>query len=136
MMVRDPHWAFAYWRIEEQRLARLAAGAEAPTLLLRVHETAQAAAFDIPVQLSDSSWYIYLPNDASEYWLELGHSSGGRFHRLASSNRVKTPRESFAGQEPDDNAQQILGLLSALDVLQSPSSGEAIPQRILSSMKD
>jgi hypothetical protein len=136
LMARDPHWAFAYWQIEEKRMLRLAALPDPPPLLLRVHEASAGAAFDIPVQMSDSSWYIYLPNDNSEYCLELGYLAAGRFHHLAASNKVSTPRETFADPEFADAGQQIIGMLSALDVLKSPSSGESIPQRILSSLRD
>jgi hypothetical protein len=136
LMVRDPHWAFAYWQIEDRRMLKIAALTDPPPLLLRVHEASESAAFDIPVQLSDSSWYIYLPNDNSEYWLDLGYQAGGRFHHLASSHRVRTPRETLAESQSSNAGQEVLGLLSALDVLKSPSSGESIPQRILSSLRD
>jgi len=141
LMVRDPHWAFAYWQIEQKRMLKLASQPDPPPLLLRVHEASAASAapaFDIPVQVSDSSWYIYLPDDDGEYWLELGYLSGVRFHHLAASNRVRTPREGFADPQSGDTGagQQILELLSGLDVLNSPSSGAAIPQRIQTSLRD
>jgi hypothetical protein len=144
LMVRDPHWAFAYWQIEQKRMLKILP--DSPPLLLRVHETTAAASagksaetFDIPVQVSDSSWYICLPNDNSEYWLELGYLAGNRFHNLAASNRVRTPRESVADPAPGERSEageQILAMLSGLDVLRSPSSGQSIPQRIMGSSKD
>jgi len=137
LMVRDPHWAFAYWQIEQKRMLRFAD--DPPTMLLRVYEARESSSFDIPVQLSDSSWYIYLPNDNSEYWLELGYLAGARFHPLAASNRVRTPREDFAETRTGENSassERILAMLSGLDVLRSPSSGQPIPQRIQASLRD
>lgn len=144
LMVRDPHWAFAYWQIEQKRMLKMLP--DSPPLILRVNEATAAASpdksaetFDIPVQVSDSSWYIYLPNDNSEYWLDLGYLAGGRFHHLAASNRVRTPRESVADPAPGEGSEageQILAMLSGLDVLRSPSSGQPIPQRIMGSSKD
>ena len=84
-MVRDPHWAFAYWEITNKSLDKLPDKLDNSSLILRVQETesVQQSSFDIPIQLSDSSWYIYLPNQNCSYLLELGIICQGRYRCLA-----------------------------------------------------
>ena len=127
-MVRDPHWAFAYWELDNKTLEKLPDKEENIHLILRVHETESVkhSSFDIPIQFSDSSWYIYLPNQECSYVLELAVVSKGRYSCLASSNRIRTPRESPA-QSPD----YTLELHPDFDPNLGIGGSESIPQRIL-----
>lgn len=127
-MVRDPHWAFAYWELDNNTLEKLSDRAEKIHLILRVHETesVQPASFDIPIQFSDSSWYIYLPDQACSYVLELGFIDRGRYSCLAGSNPIRTPRESFA-QSPDYAGE----MYPDFDPYSGIGASESIPQRIL-----
>jgi hypothetical protein len=127
-MVRDPHWAFAYWELDKKALEKHPDEKDNVHLIVRVHETQsdQPVSFDIPIQFSDSSWYIYLPNQDCSYFLELGLVSRDRYSCLASSNLIHTPRETSA---------QSSGFALELHPDFVPYSGfggsESIPQRIL-----
>jgi len=127
-MVRDPHWAFAYWELDNNSLEKLSGRAEKIHLVLRVHETESVthSSFDIPIQFSDYSWYIYLPEQDCSYSLELGFVAPGRYTCLASSNPIRTPRESFA-QSPDYVAE----MYPDFDPYSGIGGSESIPQRIL-----
>jgi hypothetical protein len=148
-LVRDPHWAFAFWEIDDHDAARLKKSSP-DQVMLRVHDvellqydgSSSNFSFDIPVRPTDSSWYIYLPNENCAYVLELGMLSGRRFTCLARSNVIRTPRETPApaapageGEQPGE-AEILLELMSDLGDLESYSSSEIIPQRILSELKD
>jgi hypothetical protein len=127
-MVRDPHWAFAYWELDNNTLEKLSQRAKEIQLVLRVHEaeSVQPSSFDIPIQFSDSSWYIYLPDQACAYILELGYIDRDRYSPLAGSNPIRTPRESFA-QGPDNAAE----MYPDFDPYSGIGASESIPQRIL-----
>jgi hypothetical protein len=127
-MVRDPHWAFAYWEMDNSTIERLSEKAENADLVLRVNETesVRPSSFDIPIQFSDSSWYIYLPEQDCSYVLELGFMEQGRYRCLASSNPVHTPRESLAWNPDSDR-----DLYPDFDPYSGIGGSESIPQRIL-----
>jgi len=137
LMVRDPHWAYAYWDVEESQALRVRKDAGFEQLVLRVQDLEPGSFFDIPVQWSDSSWYLYLPNQDADYLLELGYLAAGRFRLLARSNRIRTPREALAGADPVEGGSLFLG--GSPEDFAGPSSAmssEAIPQRILSAMRE
>jgi uncharacterized protein len=137
LMVRDPHWAFAYWDVEDAQASRARRDTGFEQLVLRVQDLQPASSFDIPIQWSDSSWYIYLPNQDADYLLELGYLDSGKFRLLARSNPVHTPRESFSGEAPEEAESLFLGVVPvAFAAPSSAMSSEAIPQRILSSMRE
>ena len=137
LMVRDPHWAYAYWDVEDGQAARARRDAGFEQLVLRVQDLQPASSFDIPIQWSDFSWYIYLPNQDADYLLELGYLASGKFRLLARSNQVHTPRESIAGDPPDEAESLFLGISpEAFAAPSSAMSSEAIPQRILSAMRE
>jgi hypothetical protein len=137
LMVRDPHWAYAYWDVEDAQAARARRDAGFEQLVLRVQDLQPSSSFDIPIQWSDSSWYIYLPNQDADYLLELGYMASGRFRLLARSNQVRTPRESIAGDAPEEAESLFLGISpEAFAAPSSTMSSEAIPQRILSAMQE
>ncbi len=139
LMIRDPHWAFAYWDIEAQKAQRVRKDANFEGLVLRVHDCEPSSSFDIPLQWEDSSWYIYLPNADCEYGLDLGYLAAGRFKLLARSNTIRTPRETVVESASGDAQTRALFLgiqPEALNGASSPMSSEAIPQRILSSLRE
>lgn len=136
LMVRDPHWAFAYWDVEDQKAQRVRKDPGFEQLVLRVQDRGPKTFFDIPIQWGDASWYIYLPNPDAEYCLELGYLSSGKFRQLASSEPIHTPRESMLEEQgpPDE-----LFFSTGPTLAGGPSSAlssEAIPQRILSTMRE
>ena len=147
-VVRDPHWAFAFWEIDDHDCARVKKSSS-QQVMLRVHDvelldydgTRSNFSVDIPVRLTDSSWYIYLPNPDCSYVLELGMVSGRRFTCLARSNVIRTPREApvpgalSEGQDPEA-AEVLLELMADVEDFGRYASSEIIPQRILSELKD
>lgn len=140
LMVRDPNWAFAYWEIAEQRQAELMLDQDFGQLVIRVHDVElidfdgsnSNSYFDIPIQLTDSSWYIYLPHPDCAYLFELGLISRQGYRILARSNAIRTPRGARSGprgrEEPD--------ILAMEPVFSIVSSFDAIPQRISARSQD
>jgi len=104
LMVRDPHWAFAYWDIKKTKVREIRSYSDFESLLLRVYEVDKeelsysdtGSSFDIPIQFTDNSWYIYLPDEDCSYFLELSFQSGGRYQVLSRSNIIITPRETMS----------------------------------------
>jgi hypothetical protein len=139
LMIRDPHWAFAYWDIEEQKVQRIREDPNFEQLVLRVNDCQPSTSFDIPIQWEDASWYIYLPNPDCDYSLELGYLSAGRFKLLARSNQIRTPRDSIAVEGQLDERTRSLFFdvqPEALESASSAMSSESIPQRILAAMRE
>jgi len=150
-MVRDPHWAFAFWDLEEKWREKLPIRGEAHHLLLRVCELKDAdpgdskgppavggppiaagnSSFDIPIQPGDSSWYIYLPNQDCRYTLELGVELQGKYTCLARSNSIRTPRDHLA-----DPHGPAFDLVSQSSTYYFDGNSESIPQRILAVGRD
>ncbi len=142
LMVRDPNWAFAYWDMEDHLLEKLKMRPDTSQLVLRVHDVELVdfngcnsnSSFDIPIQLSDASWYIYLPNQNCSYVLELGCITSSKYTCLARSNTIKTPRDSISdsfSQSPGDG-ELPFSLCPELGSFKACASSEGIPQRILS----
>jgi hypothetical protein len=128
-MVRDPHWAFAYWEIADKTLEKLPETEEGHRLILRVHEAQSVrnpSSFDIPIQFGDSSWYIYLPEQDCGYILELGIIVEERYSCIARSNMIHTPREGVA-----QSLEETLQLHGDFDAYYRSGGTWAIPQRIL-----
>jgi hypothetical protein len=139
LMIRDPHWAFAYWDIEGEQGQRVRKDPNFEQLVLRVHDCLPSSSFDIPIQWEDSSWYIYLPNPDYEYYLELGYLAAGRFKLLARSDQIRTPRDAIveAGEQDEHTRSLFFGLQpEALEGASRAMSSEAIPQRILAAMRE
>jgi hypothetical protein len=140
LMVRDPNWAFAYWEIAEQRRAELESEPGLLQLVLRVHDVELVdfngsnsnSYFDIPIQFSDSSWYIYLPHPDCSYLFELGYLNRQGYRILARSNAIRTPRGSRSApqgpQEPEIHSMEAVYTIA--------SSFDAIPQRISGRIQD
>jgi len=138
-MVRDPNWAYAYWDLDSNLLEKLKKNADGDQLVLRVHDVELIdftgsnanSSFDIPIQIDDTSWYIYLPNQNCSYILELGIVSEGKYRCLARSNPIRTPRNGFSDNFPSVDQDLTLNLFSGFDTLEGIGSSSGIPQRIL-----
>lgn len=150
LMLRDPAWAFAYWDIHDAALQELIDDEEFEELLLRVvevnarnqtnHRTTvePVASFDIPVQPSDSSWYIHLPQQDTYYRIDLYACCGGHRTLMAKSNVVAVPPGNLAvngDEELAERADQILAL-SGLQKLDVATYGERTSQRLISLIGD
>lgn len=140
LMVRDPHWAFAYWDIKKTKAREIRSYSDFVSLLLRVFEADNeelsysdtGSSFDIPIQFTDNSWYIYLPDADRSYFLELSFQSGGRYQVLSRSNIIRTPRETMSecggvqGKEMEALIEEIYH-----QSRRSSVSSITIPQRII-----
>lgn len=105
LMVRDSYWLHAYWEISRQSVERVrVAMAEAwhtarPVLrLLEVEtgsttNTAERVLREIPIHGGVNNWYIDVQNPPSSFRVAIGYlSATGKFHAMARSNSVTTPR--------------------------------------------
>lgn len=112
MIVRDPHWIYAYWEIapssiEEIRNKIGSSEFERSSHTLRMYNVTCIDFngnnanywFDIDVGSHTNNWYINIWNDNATYCGEIGiRASDGRFFPLARSNFVTTPRTGSAGR--------------------------------------
>jgi hypothetical protein len=144
LMVRDPNWAFAYWNMDRSLPQRLGLSTDVHHLVLRVHDVELVefngensnSFFDIPIQLSDRRWYIYLPNPNCSYVIELGLVTAVKYECLARSNTVRTPRDSLSEKLPDESIAQEIDSSLLGGFYSYRASSEGIPQRILSTLRD
>ena len=118
VMVRDPFWLHAYWEVSRRSIERAAAAmghdwhAARPTL--RVFEvvrdgttnSAKSILRDIQIHGGVNNWYIDVQEPPKSFQLEIGYRAGDRFHTLARSNTVTTPRAG-AGTEFDRNWAEV-----------------------------
>jgi len=138
-MVRDPNWAYAYWDLDNNLMEKLKKNTDEDQLVLRVHDVELIdftgsnanSLFDIPIQIDDTSWYIYLPNQNCSYILELGIITEDKYRCLARSNLIRTPRNGFSDNFPSVDQDLAFDLLSGFDTFEGIGSSRAIPQRIL-----
>jgi hypothetical protein len=105
LMVRDPYWLHACWEVSRQSVERVRVSlAEAwhtarPMLrLLEVESgsttsTAERVLREIPIHGGVNNWYIDVQNPPSSFRVAIGYlTSHGKFHAVARSNSVTTPR--------------------------------------------
>ncbi|MBS0207405.1 MAG: DUF4912 domain-containing protein [Planctomycetes bacterium] len=104
-MVRDPYWLHAYWELSRTGVERAEAalGQEwhSAKPILRVLEVSEGGTTsaaetklrDIDIHGGVSNWYIDVKNPPCSYRVVIGYlATSGRFHALARSNVVSTPR--------------------------------------------
>lgn len=98
LMLRDPRWAFTYWDLSSGKKREYMESARFDGLFLRVLEVGSEHqeivirdSFEIPVQLTDSSWYIHIPRQRTSYRIQLIGRNRHRRELLAVSNRVYVP---------------------------------------------
>lgn len=119
VMVRDPYWLHAYWEltrasVERTRVALGQRWYEARPVL-RVAEvvqdgttsTARRIVRDIEIHGGVNNWYIDVPDPPKSFQVDVGYlSADGKFHSLARSNVVTTPRTG-SGVPVDGNWQEV-----------------------------
>lgn len=110
LLVRDPHWLYAYWEIsaakQEDFNASFGFNAwENSRPVLRVYEisgdkfdgTNAAGYTDISLGEQEDNWHINVNSANSNYCVDLGRLfPGGRFVTILRSNIVTTPRDSLS----------------------------------------
>lgn len=106
VLVRDPHWVYAYWEITDERKSHIEKEAQARwdnlRKVLRVYDvtgvtfdgTNANRSFDIDLTSDANNWYINVGEPNRAWCVDLGViTSGGRFILIARSNIVSTPRD-------------------------------------------
>jgi uncharacterized protein len=96
LLVRDPEWGYAYWDFSESTwnwIQNFLSKDSAAKIKIRIHDLTRGGYYDVDVNLDAKNWYIRLAHDNHEFEAELGLlDSSGKFHTIAKSNRVRTPR--------------------------------------------
>ena len=135
LMLRDPRWAYTYWDLSSGKIKEYQDSLRFDGLYLRVlqfddggEELRIRDSFEIPVQLSDSSWYIYLPQQGASYRIQLVARNNHRRELLAVSNEVYAPAAHLpVAPEQLDPHQMALFELCGLEYLESPPFDEEGP---------
>lgn len=129
VMVRDPFWLHAYWELSRSSVQRaevaLAHDWHTAKPILRLFEIAdsgsQSAAEtllrEITVHGGTNNWYLDVAEPPKSYRVDIGYkTASGKFHVLARSNMVTTPRAGAADVHDDnwadvaENAERIYAL--------------------------
>lgn len=109
LMVRDPHWAFAYWDFSADTwnwIVQFRERDHGARPKLRIRNLDQDTWEDRDVFLDAKNWYVELPAPDNSFEAELGLlDCHGNFHVIAKSNRVRTPRS-----RPSDNIDEAWAL--------------------------
>lgn len=105
LIVRDPHWIYAYWEIApkaiEELRQQIGDQVNHAAYVLRLYEisfidfngTNANHYFDMDVGPFTNSWYINLWTDNGAYCAELGlRTPDGKFYKIVRSNYIHTPR--------------------------------------------
>lgn len=101
LMVRDPHWLYTYWEVNENRRGeiRQQIGDDAfsrARLFLRVYDADKIRHHDIEVGPA-RNWYVHVPAPNRTYYVEIGFmTEDGRFIAAARSNSVTTPLDTMS----------------------------------------
>lgn len=118
LMVRDSFWLHAEWEISRRNVERArAAMAEhwhAAKPIARVYEvddgganTCEQVVRDIEIHGGVNTWHIDVYDAPRSYRVAIGYlASNGKFHALARSNAVTTPRPG-SGDSIDENWSEI-----------------------------
>ncbi len=99
LLVRDPHWLFAYWDIADKKMEELQdnVNIEDSIWILRVHKIDEKKYFDISLVPDATNWYINVPEGGKEYQVEIGiKDEKGNFISIATSNSVATPPDTIS----------------------------------------
>lgn len=128
LMLRDPRWAFTYWDLSSTKIREYESSERFDGLYLRVLELDGRSeelrirdSFEIPVQLHDTSWYIYIPNQDAFYRIQLVARNSHRRELLAVSNEIYVPYGALRGRPEElDTFQMALYELCGMEYLESP----------------
>ena len=95
ILLVNPLMAFVFWEYGDSAKELAQKCSRNNHLLLRVHEKkfkdGKVSFFDIPVKFEENKWYINLPSNGCQYYIELicHLASGDRV--LAVSNKIESP---------------------------------------------
>ena len=95
ILLVNPLMAFVFWEYGDSARDLAQKCSRHNHLLLRVHEKnlsdGKEGFFDIPVKFEENKWYINLPSNGCQYYIELicHLASGDKI--LAVSNKIESP---------------------------------------------
>lgn len=96
LLVRDTHWAYCYWDFSAETWGWMQSvfhRDRSARSVLRIHNLDAKSHFDINVSLEAKNWYVDIGQPDAVFEAELGIlDKSGKFHRIAKSNRIRTPR--------------------------------------------
>lgn len=132
LMLRDPHWAYTYWDLNSAKIREYEESDHFDGLYLRVieldgdvSEMRIRESFEIPVQLHDTSWYIYVPHQRTTYRIQLVGRHNHRRELLAVSNPVYVPTAHLnVDNSTIDPARLAVYELCGLEYLEVPPFGD------------
>ncbi len=102
LMVRDPHWIYAYWEVNESRRSEIRQQIGDDVFyrsreFLRVYDAESLKHHDIEIGGGARNWYIHVPAPNRTYFVEIGFlTPDGRFIAAARSNSVTTPLDTMS----------------------------------------
>lgn len=101
LLPREPHWVFAYWEttpaLREQLRAEYGAAWDHGTTVLQIQDLDRNMSRDYPVETESGSFHAPAEEAGNRYLARLGRRlADGRFILLATSNIVRTPRDSIS----------------------------------------
>jgi len=101
LMVRDPHWLYAYWEVSARRREEIKQQLgesvfSRARIFLRVYDAASSKHHDIEVG-GARNWYVRVPAPNRTYFAEIGFlTEDGRFIAACRSNSVTTPLDGMS----------------------------------------
>ena len=110
ILARDPYWIHVFWELDEAHVYKVATGLEVPfedlRWILRIHSlppqadasgaTQPPGFFDVDIAGDESSQYVHVGLPDRDYRVDIGLlTDRGLFCPLASSNRLRTPRDTM-----------------------------------------
>ncbi len=134
LLYKNPNWAYCYWGISPQDMARLEEMRKTELKLrVTVSKNGTKESFDIPVSLDDTEWTVSLPEHGGICYVSLIVENEGENLELAHSSSL-TLVESYwleHGQEIKDNDNLFKIYLSLLttkegNVAESPLLDEIL----------
>jgi len=108
LLVRDPHWAYAYWEITDEAIQRaksqLGSRFDSGSRILRVYDLANGKPeryFDIELDEFARNWYINLGKPGGKFCVEFGlRTPDGEFYPIIRSNDVAMPPVGMSDLKP------------------------------------
>lgn len=151
LLLRDPLWAYTYWDVNGNELARMKEGIFFEGFFLRIFELNTKKRsdedsyskenildyYDIPIDEKDDNWYINLGKTGGHFGIQLCIIVHGKVSVLSKSNVIKSPRGFVAEHIKDLSRDSDLMTVLMSGLWDYSDKGEnIIPQRIISIMEN
>lgn len=95
ILLVNPLMAFVFWEYGDSSRELAQKCSRQNHLLLRVHEKnlsdGKVSFFDIPIKFEENKWYINLPSNGCQYYIELICQLTAGDKVLATSNTIESP---------------------------------------------